>query len=225
MSKKIKFPFLSTSLGKIMGLMLLLVFVGSIGLDQVSKWHAHDVLLKWEDPENIKRFKTSWVDVLHVGDETRSSGDFFSLRFHYQRNTGAAFSMLADWDDQFRVPFFYGITVLAVFFIAYYLKTLPLNFHITRLGLVLMLSGAIGNFLDRINVGYVIDFLDTEWRLLGWHVDFAVFNIADVAINLGIVCFVVEALRRKKPVDVDFWGNRIAIKNKSQRASKAQTTS
>ena len=225
MARKIKFPFLSTKVGKVMSLMLVLVFFGSVGLDQVSKWHAHDVLLKYENPDNVKQFKSTWYDVFHIGDETRTGGNFFSLRFHYQRNTGAAFSMLADWDDKYRVPFFYGITLIAVFFISYYLKTLPLNFHITRLGLVLMLSGAIGNFLDRLNIGYVIDFLDTEWRLFGWHVDFAVFNIADVAINLGIICFVIEALRRKKPLDVDFFGDRLIRDANKKTAGTASSPS
>ena len=61
------------------------------------------------------------------------------------------------------VPFFYFVTLLAVVFVAYYLKTLPLNFHITRLGLVLILSGAIGNFLDRV---FLVTSL-TSWMSIG----------------------------------------------------------
>ena len=117
--------------------------------------------------------------------------------------------MLADLDDELRVPFFYGVTILAVIFVAYYLKTLPLNFHITRLGLVLILSGAIGNFLDRVTLGYVIDFLDVDWNIMGMKHDFAVFNIADVAINLGIICFIVESLLRRKPMEVTFKGEMV----------------
>ncbi|NRA63521.1 MAG: signal peptidase II [Pseudobacteriovorax sp.] len=206
--KSITFPFLSNPLGKIMSVLLCLVFFGSVGLDQVSKQHAQNTLLKWESPDNIKKFRSSSYDVFHIGDERKIDG-FFSLRFNYQRNTGAAFSMLADWDDRYRIPFFYAVTVIAVIFISFYLKTLPLNYNLTRLGLVLMLSGAIGNFLDRVNIGYVIDFLDTEWRIFGWYVDFAVFNIADVAINLGIIFFILEAITRKKPMEVKFDGSRV----------------
>ena len=42
-----------------------------------------------------------------------------------------------------------------------------------------------------------------------WHHDFAVFNIADVAINLGIICFIIETLLRKKPMEVNFQGERV----------------
>lgn len=209
MLKQIQFPLLSTKLGKLMFIALSLVFLGSVGLDQVSKRHAHDKLLLNENPNNIRQFASGSYHVFTLGN---LSGDYFRFKFQYQRNTGAAFSMLADLDDAFRVPFFYGVTLLAILFVAYYLKTLPLNHHITRLGLVFILSGAIGNFLDRVFLGYVIDFLDTDWNLFGWRHDFAVFNIADVAINLGIICFIIEALLRRKPIEVDFKGQRLPQK-------------
>ncbi len=210
--KDIQYPFLSTKLGKVMFFLLSLIFVGSVGLDQVSKRHAQSSLLKWESADNIKAYKSTYVPVFTIGNES-SEGQFFTLRFNYKRNTGAAFSMLAELEDHYRVPFFYIITLIAVIFIAFYLKTLPINYHLTRLGLVLMLSGAIGNFLDRLNFGYVIDFFDTEWRMLGWHVDFAVFNVADVAINLGVICFLIEAVLPKKPLELDFYGKPL-IKSK-----------
>ena len=216
MLKDIKFPFLSTPLGKYMALALTLVFIGSVGLDQVSKRHSHATLLQWEHPTNIKQFTPGFYHVFTIGNSTTEKGEkgeYFRLKFQYQRNTGAAFSMLADLDDTYRIPFFYGVTLIAILFVAYYLKTLPLNYHVTRLGLVLILSGAIGNFLDRITLGYVIDFLDVDWRIFGAYHDFAVFNIADVAINLGIACFIIEALLRRKPMEVTFQGDLVPEKN------------
>lgn len=213
MLKDIKFPFLSTKVGKLIFLALSLVFIGSVGLDQVSKRHSHATLLKWEHPTNIRQFSPSNYHVFTIGEtgvaKDGTINNYFRFKFQYQRNTGAAFSMLADLDDELRVPFFYGVTILAVIFVAYYLKTLPLNFHITRLGLVLILSGAIGNFLDRVTLGYVIDFLDVDWNIMGMKHDFAVFNIADVAINLGIICFIVESLLRRKPMEVTFKGEMV----------------
>ncbi|SMF20518.1 signal peptidase II [Pseudobacteriovorax antillogorgiicola] len=215
MLKNIRFPFLSTRIGKLMFLALTLVFLGSVGLDQVSKRHAHGTLLTWEHETNKRQFRTDSYHVFTLGEvrtEDNQRGEYFRFKFQYQRNTGAAFSMLADLDDTYRVPFFYAVTLIAIFFVSYYLKTLPLNYHVTRLGLVLILSGAIGNFLDRVVFGYVIDFLDVDWNLFGWHHDFAVFNIADVAINLGIICFIIESLLRKKPVEVTLQGELIASK-------------
>lgn len=212
MFKGVAFPLLATKTGKIMFLLLGLVFLGSIGLDQVSKRHAQSTLMVWEHSENIKLYKSTFVPVITLGDE-EGDQSYFTLRFNYKRNTGAAFSMLADLEDHYRVPFFYGITFIAVVFIMFYLKTLPLNYHLTRLGLVFMLSGALGNFMDRVSFGYVIDFFDTEWRIFGWQHDFAVFNVADVAINLGVICFILEALLRKKPLDLDLKG-RPVLKSK-----------
>ena len=107
MLKNIKFPFLSTKPGKLMFLALTLVFIGSVGLDQVSKRHAHSTLLKWEHPTNIRQFQPASFPVFTIG-ETSLADDgtvnpFFRFKFQYQRNTGAAFSMLADLDDSLRM--------------------------------------------------------------------------------------------------------------------------
>ena len=61
--------------------------------------------------------------------------------------------------------------------------------------MVLILSGALGNFLDRLTLGYVIDFIDVEWQILGWRHDFAVFNVADIAINIGVLFFIADIVR------------------------------
>ena len=200
------FPFLKTGYGKAISLALVLIFFGSVALDHVSKRDAEKELLLWADKTQVKVYRSKTVPVWSIGDAFPEAGKtpfYFNLQWQYHRNTGAAFSMLADTNDSFRIPFFYGITLLAVLFILYYLKTLPANHNLTRLGLVLILSGAIGNFLDRITLGYVIDFIDVDWNLFGWVHDFAVFNVADVAINLGIVCYVLEVILAKKPEFLD----------------------
>ena len=66
----------------------------------------------------------------------------------------------------------------------------------------MILSGALGNFIDRVLLGYVIDFVDVDWVLYTWHHDFAVFNVADIAINIGIIAFLLESLLPKKPLMV-----------------------
>lgn len=204
---KFDFPFLRTSRGKQIALSLFLVFVSTIIIDQVSKRHAHNTLLVEESPTNLDQYRSRYVEVGTIGNESIDpavKSDFVRLKMHYQRNRGAAFSMLANLDDKIRIPFFYAVTVFSVLYIFYYLRTLPINYHLTRFGLVMIMAGAIGNFIDRIIQGYVIDFVDVSWSIFGWRHDFAVFNVADIAINIGIIAFILEMILKRKPVYAAF---------------------
>ena len=203
----VQFPFLRTSRGKQIALSLFLIFVSTLVIDQVTKRHAHRTLLTEESPTNLDQYRSSYKEVGTIGSESLDPAtptNFARLKFHYQRNRGAAFSMLATLDDTYRIPFFYAVTVFSVLYILFYLRTLPINYHLTRFGLVMIMAGAIGNFIDRIIQGYVIDFVDVSWNILGWRHDFAVFNVADIAINMGIIAFVLEMLLRRKPVYATF---------------------
>jgi signal peptidase II len=203
----LSFPFLKTVRGKQIFVALTLVFFSTIALDQVTKRHAHTTLLKAEDPNNLDYYRSTYFDVATIGQESDATGkpsNFVHLKFQYQRNRGAAFSMLSNVPDQYRVPFFYLVTLFSVIYIGFYLRTLPINFHLTRFGLVMILSGAIGNCIDRWIQGYVIDFVDVSWNLFGWRHDFAVFNVADIAINVGIIAFILEWVLRRKPVYASF---------------------
>jgi len=200
---KVQFPFLRTARGKQIALALFLVFVSTLIIDQVSKRHAHRTLLTEESGTNLDLYRSSYYDVGTLGKESLDPANptpFARLKFHYQRNRGAAFSMLANLDDKIRIPFFYAVTIFSVLYIMFYLKSLPINYHLTRFGLVMIMAGAIGNFIDRIIQGYVIDFVDVSWNIFGWRHDFAVFNVADIAINIGIIAFILEMLLRRKPV-------------------------
>ncbi len=204
---KVQFPFLRTPRGKQIALSLFLIFVSTLVIDQVTKRHAHRTLLTEESATNLDLYRSTSYDVGTLGKESLDPDHptaFGRLKFHYQRNRGAAFSMLAKLDDSIRIPFFYGVTVFSVLYILFYLKTLPINYHLTRFGLVMIMAGAIGNFIDRIIQGYVIDFVDVSWNILGWRHDFAVFNVADISINIGIIAFILEMLLRRKPVYASF---------------------
>lgn len=203
----LSFPFLKTLRGKQIALSLVILFIGTLAIDQVSKRHAHQTLLTREDATNLDLFESTYHEVGSIGQLSPGEGEvpfFVRLKFHYQRNRGAAFSMLSNLDDAIRIPFFYAVTIFSVIFIASYLRTLPINYHLTRFGLVMIMAGAIGNFIDRLIQGYVIDFVDVSWNLFGWRHDFAVFNVADIAINIGLVAFVIELLLRRKPAYADF---------------------
>ncbi|MBC7661638.1 MAG: signal peptidase II [Chitinophagaceae bacterium] len=204
---KVQFPFLRTARGKQIALSLFLIFVSTLVIDQVTKRHAHRTLLTEESPTNLDQYRSTFHEVGTIGSESldpEHPTSFARLKFHYQRNRGAAFSMLATLDDSYRIPFFYGVTILSVTYILFYLRTLPINYHLTRFGLVMIMAGAIGNFIDRIIQGYVIDFVDVSWNILGFRHDFAVFNVADIAINIGIIAFILEMILKRKPVYAAF---------------------
>lgn len=115
---------------------------------------------------------------------------FFNLVLAH--NTGAAFSMLASAGGWQRV-FFIGLAVAASAIIAYLLVR---HRHEPRFCLALsaILGGALGNLVDRVRLGYVVDFLD--FHVLGYH--WPAFNVADMTITGGAILIVWDSLR--KPV-------------------------
>lgn len=100
------------------------------------------------------------------------------FQFNYVENYGAAFGILEG-----RKVFFIIMTLAVVVGISYFLIK---NYHevnvFLRIGISFLLGGAVGNFIDRVRFGYVVDFI--SFRLIGKY-DFPVFNIADIAIVIG----------------------------------------
>ena len=104
-------------------------------------------------------------------------------------NDGAAFSLLADaggWQRWFFVTVAGGISV----FLLVWLWQLPHQARALPVALMLLLGGAIGNLVDRLRLGYVVDFIDLHIR--GWH--WPAFNIADSAIVIGVILLLIESL-------------------------------
>lgn len=180
-------------------LSLFLVFAGALLMDQISKTQVQKTLLLSESPVgDIRVYRGTFVQIGSLGEKITPEGAipaYFGLRFQYSRNPGAAFSMLADMEDKYRIPFFYTVTFVAVGMILYLLSTLTYQQHFTRVGLAFIGAGAIGNFLDRIFYGYVVDFIDVDWNLFGWYHDFAIFNVADMCINIGIYLYIIDIIR------------------------------
>jgi signal peptidase II len=122
-----------------------------------------------------------------LGDSTPVASFFNVVRVH---NTGAAFSFLANAGGWQRW-LFTGIGVAAAALILWLLKT-HAGQKLFAFAMASILGGAIGNVLDRVLYGYVVDFLDFHWR--GWH--FPAFNVADSAITLGAACLILDELMR-----------------------------
>ena len=122
-----------------------------------------------------------------LGDSTPVTSFFNIVRVH---NTGAAFSFLANaggWQHWL----FVGIGVVATLFILWMLKSHS-GQKLFSFALACILGGAVGNVIDRLMYGYVVDFLDFHWR--GSH--FPAFNIADSAITIGAIALILDEILR-----------------------------
>lgn len=145
------------------------VILGGIGLDQLSKFLVVKLLAPVESVP-------LWEGVLHLT---------------YVENRGAAFGMLADhrW-------VFMSISSVAIIAIALYLYSGRNTSKLYTAALMMIVSGGIGNMIDRIALGYVIDFIDFAL------IDFAVFNIADSIVCIGagllILSLVLDIIKEAK---------------------------
>ena len=122
-----------------------------------------------------------------LGDATYVTSFFNIVRVH---NSGAAFSFLASASGWQRW-FFTAVGVGAALFIVHMLRSHP-GQKLFSFAMACILGGAIGNVIDRLLHGYVIDFVDMHYA--GWH--FPAFNIADSAITIGAVCLILDELLR-----------------------------
>ena len=113
---------------------------------------------------------------------------FFSLtRVH---NTGAAFGLMNSVDFPFKAAILAVLQTAALVGLTVYVAMLAPEQRLTRLGLSFVIGGAIGNLIDRILYGYVLDFFD--FYRAGWH--FWAFNVADAAINIGVALMILDML-------------------------------
>jgi len=136
-----------------------------IVLDQYSKWL---VLQHFELYQTLRL--TAW----------------FNLTLAY--NTGAAFSFLNDAGGWQRWLFVVLAVVISGVLLVWLRRAQQLRQQ--ALALALVIGGAIGNVIDRVRLGYVIDFID--WHYRDWH--WPVFNLADSAISVGVVLLIADSL-------------------------------
>ena len=163
--------------------MIEITFKKSNGYASFSIWVALSILVIALDQ------LTKWAIVKWVGLYDKLPVNSF-INITHQRNTGAAFSFLADssgWQRWFFIVL--GATVSSVILV--WLWRIRREGQITlSAGLSLVLGGAVGNVIDRIMHGYVVDFIQV--LIFGW--PFPSFNIADSAITVGAAFLIIDAL-------------------------------
>jgi signal peptidase II len=151
------------------------VSVASLILDLGTKWWAETRL------HTVRTWPETRVDVIkdHVG-------------FMFRKNDGGAWGLLSTEPASVRRPFFLGISVVAIIFIvSLYRKLTPRQWAL-KWGLPLVLGGALGNLVNRIQYNYVVDFIDVSARWDGAEHHWPTFNVADIAIVVGVLLMAVD---------------------------------
>lgn len=110
--------------------------------------------------------------------------------FTHVENKGVAFGLLNDANLPFKGGLTSALAVVALIGITLYARHIRREEWVARLGLSLILGGAVGNLIDRVRVGYVVDFVDVYWRT--WH--FWAFNVADASITIGAILVFLDLL-------------------------------
>jgi signal peptidase II len=176
---------------KLFGWIAAAVFV----IDQITKWWAIQYLTlaygeSASSGERLSQFL--WQRHPEHREAIAVTPDFW--HFRYVENPGAAWGFLSRADSPLRTPFFLILSLIAMaFIISYYRKTAH-GQNLLRVSLALVFGGAVGNFFDRIRLGYVIDFIDWHWYdKATW----PTFNMADAAISIGVVLMLLDMFLQK----------------------------
>ncbi|MBK5257245.1 MAG: signal peptidase II [Vicinamibacteria bacterium] len=148
---------------------LLLVPFIIVLLDQATKWLVIQSLPLYEDVSVV----SGLLSLQHV------------------RNSGAVFGFLSGADFPGKPYLFAVLSAAALAALTYYARTIPREERLPRFALSLVIGGAVGNLIDRVRFGYVVDFVKMYW---GTHI-WPNYNVADSAISIGLVLLVVDSFR------------------------------
>ncbi len=156
-------------------IVLAVVVATGIFIDQYTKYLAHTLL-----------YSRGIVPVVE---------GFFDLR--YSRNPGIFFGLGSQISDTVRLFLLIGGSAVAIGLIVELFRKTQATQRFLRWALMLLLSGACGNLIDRVLEGEVIDFLHLHWReVFHW----ATFNVADILIVIGLVFLFIDIFQRRQPI-------------------------
>ncbi|PTI95577.1 signal peptidase II [Staphylococcus warneri] len=129
---------------------------------------------------------TQWIiaSSMNIGDSYEVIPNFLNITSH--RNNGAAWGILSG-----KMFFFYIITVIIlIVLVLFFIKEAQYNLFM-QLAISLLFAGALGNFIDRLFNGEVVDFIDTN--IFGY--DFPIFNVADSSLTIGVILVIIALLK------------------------------
>jgi signal peptidase II len=193
--------------------LLVLVTLSVLAADQVTKYLAVSRLTNALDGrEGVARL-SGFLSEQNLdnnpppapGEARRVSRPYRFIEdywhFRYVENPGAAWGLFGSLPDGVRQTFFHVVSLAALAFIFLMYRRTELEQRMVRLALALICGGALGNFVDRLIRGYVIDFIDWHWRNqpgMRW----PTFNVADAAICVGVAFMLLDSLRVRRPESV-----------------------
>ena len=176
--------------------LLALLFVTLVAIDQWTKYLAVErltTLFERTGAETLGERLGGFLEHAHL--EPISTEPYYVWRpvwrMNYVENPGAAWGLFRGHSESFRNGFFTLVSLGAVAFILHYYRKLRAEQRYMQVALALVLSGAVGNFLDRLARGYVIDFIEWYW----WNrpdIRWPTFNIADSLIVVGVGLLVLH---------------------------------
>ncbi len=206
-----------------------ILFFAVVLLDQTTKWHAEKKYLTYSNPVKLEQYRASSLRVMTLGHsplyveeksslqmvgkpaadsaQLKESSNWLDFNITYLRNEGAVWGIFSDLPDFYRLTLFYCVTVIAVTGVLVLFKKAKPEQVIYRAALSLILAGAIGNFIDRLLLKYVIDWIHFQWSIFGWTYSFPVFNVADISIDVGIGLMLLDSIL------VENRGRKIAAQN------------
>ncbi|MDR2870044.1 MAG: signal peptidase II [Deferribacteraceae bacterium] len=152
-------------------LVLIILFIVLLAADQLSKLAVQQSLRLYESVEVI--------------------AGLFNIT--YVLNPGAAFGIFQNQPESFRKIFFIVVTIVAVIMIFMMLRK-DYAYRLRSVAYVMIIVGAVGNAIDRIRVGMVVDFLDVYYKSFHWYT----FNVADICITSGVGLLLLEMLLLSK---------------------------
>lgn len=163
------------------------VFLGVVAFISLALDLGTKILAK-RHLEDAKSFADRHIDVIPR---------FLSLTF--AKNKGGAWGLLQEEPESVRRPFFFSISLLAVIFIVSLYRRLTPEQTALKWGLPLVLGGALGNLVNRIQYNYVVDFIDVYAKWGGETHHWPTFNVADVAIVAGVGLMAIDMFTSRKP--------------------------
>jgi signal peptidase II len=153
-----------------------------------SAWRWFALAAAWVLADQV----TKWVVLSNFAyGERREVTGFFNLVLVY--NKGAAFSMFADAAG-WQTPLLVAFALIAACIVGYLIVRNP-GKRVLCFGLALILGGALGNLVDRLRFGHVVDFLD--FHAAGWH--WPAFNVADSGITVGALLLILDGFAHPRP--------------------------
>lgn len=188
---------------------LILVALAVLAADQVTKYLAVAKLTDaMEGRTGLARVEAFFSEQNLDNSPPTEGGRYRATRpyrfinnywhFRYVENPGAAWGMFGNLPDGLRRAFFHVVSLAALAFIFGMYWRLEPGQRLVRVALSLVAGGALGNFMDRLARGYVIDFIDWHWRNqpgMRW----PTFNVADAAICVGVALMLLDSLGLRRP--------------------------